>query len=280
MYEMPVASRAPQTTVSADGTVIAFDVHDSNGSDGPLVLIVGGATQRRLDSSSLAEALAAAGCVGVVYDRRGRGDSTDTAPYAVQREVEDIQAVIQAVRPGGPAFLAGFSSGAALALQATAASAQVSGVIPFEPPYRLPDGPPLPEGYTTTLEKFNAAGDRDGAYEFFMLKAVGLPEDMVEGMKATPMWAHFTAVAPTLAYDGHCLGGDDHSLPTDLAQQLTVPLLGLASTGSPAYLQEPARHLAALAPHGTFELLDGEFHTAPDSVIAARVAAFTQAVNG
>lgn len=276
MYEIPVASRAPQITRSADGTSIAFDVHaPEQAAEAPLVIIIAGATAGRLDGSGLAAALSAEGLVGVVYDRRGRGDSTDTAPYAVQREVEDVQAVIEAVRPGGTAVLIGFSSGAALALQATAAGAPVSHVIAFEPPYRLPDSPPLPPGYTTRLEELTAAGDNSGALEYFQVKAVGLPQEMVDGMKGTAMWDHFTKVAPTLAYDGHCLGGDEHPLPTELIRRITVPLLGLASTGSPPFLQEPARQVAEIA--GTFELLEGDFHTAPDELIASRVAAFRRA---
>lgn len=263
-----------QTTTSADGTTIAFDVHSPAQAGTPLVVIVGGATMRRLDSTGLAQALAAEGVTAAIYDRRGRGDSTDTKPYAVQREVEDIAAVIEAVRPGGSAALLGFSSGAALALQA-AVNAPVSAVVPFEPPYRLPDSPPLPPEYTTTLERLTAAGDNDGAFEFFQVKAVGLPQEMVDGMKGSPMWAEYASLAPTLAYDGHCLGGNEHPVPIELIQQIKVPLLGLASSGSPAFLQEPARQVAAVA-QGTFELLEGGFHTAPDAVIASRVAAFVR----
>ena len=274
MYEIPVASRPPQTTTSADGTTIAFDVHAPENAGGPVVVIIGGATMRRLDSTGLAQAMAAEGCLAVAYDRRGRGDSTDTAPYAVQREVEDIEAVIEAVRPGGRAVLAGFSSGAALALQATAAGAPVSGVVPFEPPYRLPDSPPLPPQYTTTLERLTAAGDNDAAFEYFQVKAVGMPQEAVDEFRKSPVWAHFAAVAPTLAYDGHCLGGDDQRLPTELVGRIGVPLLALASTGSPPFLQKPAAAVAGAAPQGSFELLEGQFHTAPDATIAARLARF------
>lgn len=276
MYEIPVATRPPQTTTSADGTTIAFDLYPPEGSKGPLVLVIGGATARRLDSTGLARALAAEGCVGVAYDRRGRGDSTDTAPYAVQREVEDIEAVIEAVHPGGRAVLAGFSSGAALALQAAAAGAPVSAVVPFEPPYRLPDSPPLPADYTTTLERLTAAGDNDAALEYFQVKAVGLPQEAVDEFRRSPTWAYFAAVAPTLAYDGHCLGGDDPRLPAELIGRIEVPLLALASTGSPQFLRKPGAEVAAAARRGTFELLEGEFHTAPDAVLAARIAAFAR----
>nr|WP_269810072.1 alpha/beta hydrolase [Kineosporia rhizophila] len=280
MYEIPVASRPPQTTKSADGTTTAFDVYAPESAEGPVVVVIGGASAQRLDGTGLAQALAAEGCLGVVYDRRGRGDSTDTAPYAVQREVEDIEAVIEAVRPGGRAVLAGFSSGAALALQATAAGAPVSGVAPFEPPYRLADSPPLPADYTTTLERLTAAGDNDGAFEYFQLKAVGLPQETVAEFRAGPMWARFAAVAPTLAYDGHCLGGDDQSLPTELIGRIGVPLLALASTGSPPFLRRPAAAVAEAAAQGSFELLEGEFHTAPDATIAARLATFVTGLPG
>jgi hypothetical protein len=134
--------------------------------------------------------------------------------------------------------------------------------------------PPIPTDYTARLEAFNAAGDRDGALEYFQVAAVGLPQEMVDGMKGTAMWRHVAEVAPTIVYDGYCLGGDDQSLPVALLEGLAQPVLALASTGSPPFLVEPARQVGALAPHGTFELVEGEFHTAPDDVLAARIAAF------
>lgn len=195
----PSATATTSSTRSADGTTIAFDVRTpSSPVHDPLVVVVGGATNRRRDATGLLEALAAQGRVAVAHDRRGRGDSGDTAPYAVQREVEDIAAVVEALRPHGSAVLVGFSSGAALALHA-AASPAVRAVVAFEPPYRLPGFPPLPVGYTTRLERLNAEGDAAGALELFQLEAVGMPQEAVDGFKQTPFWTELLPLAHTLA---------------------------------------------------------------------------------
>lgn len=267
----------PLTTTSADGTVVAFDVHGDAGDGRPVVVAVGGATNVRLDRTALAVALADQGLVGVSYDRRGRGASGDTAPYAVAREVEDLVAVIEAVRPGGPAIAVGFSSGAALVVQALAAGAPLERAVVMEPPYRVEGSPPLPADYADVLDACNAAGRNDDAYEYFMRSGIGVPQEVVDDMRGTEMWAHFTALAPTLAYDAHCLGGNAHPLPVALLAGIDVPLLAVASEGSPPFLQEPARMVAATAPNASFTLLPGAFHDVPPSTLAPAVAAFARA---
>src|SRR4051812_28675048 len=165
-----------EMTTSADGTAIVFE----RTGEGAPVIIVGGAFNDRHSATDLAEQLAPTFTV-YTYDRRGRGDSGFTEPYAVEREIEDLEAVIQAA--GGSAALFGHSSGAALALETTARSVSVSKLAMYEPPYIVDDTrPPLPDDYVEHLEELTAAGERRAIVGYFMTSAVGMPSEMVEPM--------------------------------------------------------------------------------------------------
>jgi pimeloyl-ACP methyl ester carboxylesterase len=165
-----------ETVRSADGTEIAFD---RLGSGPPVVLVCGGSVDRS-DDAPLAELLSADLTV-FNYDRRGRGDSGDTQPYAIEREVEDIGAVIEAA--GGRANLWGSSSGAVLALIATARGVPVSKLALWEPPF-IPEGVPKPpEDQVAQYERMIAEDRRGDAVEYFMSKVVGLPPEMVAGAR-------------------------------------------------------------------------------------------------
>lgn len=256
------------TATSPDGTTLAYDAWGS----GPVVVLVGGALSTRQAGHGIAQRLADRGFTGVAYDRRGRGDSGDTAPYAVEREIEDVLAVAAAAGHTPP-LLHGMSSGAALVLNVLASGADVAAASIMEPPYRLPDGPPLPPDYTGTLERLTAAGRHDEALTFFMTQAVGQPIEQVEQMKGMPMWAGMAALAPTLAYDGLCLGGDDQGLPESLLSRIDTPVLALASTGSPDWLCEPARQIADLL-GSPFTRMAGDFHHVADDVLVDTIAPF------
>jgi pimeloyl-ACP methyl ester carboxylesterase len=260
-----------QRTTSADGTTIAYDA----AGEGPLVVIVGGAFNDRGTWAGLVAALAAEGCTAVTYDRRGRGDSGDTAPYAVEREIEDLAAVVSAVGPGGPVYAHGVSSGGALLLRALAADVGVARASVLEVPYRIDGAPAAPDRYIETLSSYVDAGDRDGLVEYFQTRVIGLPPQMVESFKADPMWPKLAALAPTLVYDGHVLGGDDHSLPADLLMGVRVPVLAVTSTGTAtSWMGRTSEVLAAALPEGRSVLLEGEFHQVPPPVLAPVLAAF------
>jgi pimeloyl-ACP methyl ester carboxylesterase len=260
-----------EKTTSADGTTIAFDVW----GEGPAVVLVGGAFQDRRSWAGLGPALADQGLTAVSYDRRGRGDSGDTAPYAVEREIEDLAAVAEAVSPGRPVFAHGVSSGGGLVLQAAAAGAPLAKVSVLEPPYRI-DGAPLPpDDYVETLERMTAADDRAGMVEYFHTRAVGMPAETLEPVRSTPMWSALLALAPTLVYDAHCMGGDDYALPTGLFARVGVPVLGVTSTGTiPHWLSGTVDEVAAAVPDGTSVRLDGGFHEVPPAVLAPALAEF------
>ena len=259
-----------ERTTSADGTTIAYDV----AGEGPLVVVVGGAFNDRGTWAELVEALAAAGFTAVSYDRRGRGDSGDTEPYAVEREIEDLNAVIAAAGRGGPVYAHGVSSGGALLIRALASGIGVARASVLEVPYRIEGAPPPPDRYIETLSSYVDADDRDGLVEYFQTRVIGLPPQMVESFKADPMWPKLAALAPTLVYDGHALGGDDHSLPSELLATVRVPVLAVTSTGTMSWMGGTSEAVAAALLEGRVVRLEGGFHQVPPPVLAPALAAF------
>ena len=255
---------------SADGTTIAYEAWGT----GPPVVIVGGAFNDRQAWAELARALAG-DFTAVTYDRRGRGDSGDSRPFAVQPEIDDLAAVIEAVGNGQPVFAHGVSSGGALLVHALAAGVPVARASVLEVPYRIEGAPPPPPEYIATLTRFAESCDRAGAVEYFHTRAVGLPIEMLDPVRGTPMWDGLLAMAPTLVYDGLALGGDDQSLPVEVLAGLETPVLSISSTGTAMpWLPEAAAQLAAALPHGRHVALEGGFHEVPVNVLAPALTGF------
>ena len=257
---------------SADGTPIAYETYGS----GPVVAIVGGAFCDRGAFRDVAQALGELGLTGVTYDRRGRGDSGDTLPYAVQREVEDLTAVIEAAgEKGSPAYAFGVSSGGALVIEAVAGGAPLTKAAALEVPYRTAAWPPPPEDYIGRLERYEAAGDREGILRFFNSEVVGMPEEMLDGMRGTPMWEPMLAMTYTVKYDGFCLGGDEQDIPAETFAKVTVPFLSVCSSGTQLpWLHDAAQVVAQALPNGTAVELPGEFHQVPAATRAPALAEF------
>src|SRR5262245_58366736 len=206
---------------SKDGTKIAFD----RSGKGPAVILVSGGSVDHTSNAPLAAQLAKHFTV-FNYHRRGRGESGDTPPYAVAREVEDIQAVISAA--GGSAYLYGSSSGGALALEAARQiPATISKLALWEPPYIL-EGSRLPPPADTarTYTDLVAAGRRGDAVEFFMTRVVGMPPEFATFARTQPWWPAQEALAHTLAYDAAIMG--DYSLPTERVAAVTTPTIVIA----------------------------------------------------
>jgi pimeloyl-ACP methyl ester carboxylesterase len=254
-----------EMTTSADGTEIAFD----RTGDGPALVIVGGAWNDRRSATPLAELLAH-GFTVHTYDRRGRGDSGFTEPYAVEREIEDLEAVIEAA--GGRAHLFGHSSGGSLALEATACSVSVSKLAVYEMPYIVDDSrPPLPADYVEHLEELAAAGRRKDVFAYFMTVAVGMPPEMVERMAASPMVEAMEPLAHTVAYDGRVmLRGSMHGepLPAAWTDAVTVPTLVMDGANSPAWIRNAARAAVRVLPDVQYRTLEGQDHAAAPEAIA------------
>jgi hypothetical protein len=255
--------------ISADGTAIAYEARGT----GPLAVVVGGAFNDRGTWAGLAAELADLGFTGVSYDRRGRGDSGNTEPYALEREFEDLAAVV-AGAGGGPVYAHGVSSGAALLLRAVAAGLPVERISVFEPPFRVPGAPPAPPDYMATLQRYVDADDRDGMVTYFQTQAVGLPEPVVQSFKSQPMWPALCAMAPTLVHDGWAMGGDDQSFPSELLSSVPVPVLAVTSSGTQSWLGGTAEVVAGALPDARFVRLEGGFHHVPDPVLAPVLAEF------
>ena len=192
------------------------------------MILVGGAIQHRaIDPSTarLAELLSSAFTV-VHYDRRGRGDSGDTAPYAVEREIDDIDALIQDA--GGSASLFGMSSGAVLGLDAAESGLAVAKLALYEPPFMVDDSrPPVPEDYRERLTAMLSEGRRGDAVELFMTEAVGVPAEAVSSMRGAPFWPGLESVAHTLPYDDAIMGDLTSGKPLPAARWagVTIPTL-------------------------------------------------------
>jgi pimeloyl-ACP methyl ester carboxylesterase len=233
---------------SRDGTRIAFD---QTGDGSPVVLVDGALSHRTLGPMSGLVAPLAADFAVFRYDRRGRGASGDTAPYAVAREIEDLHAVIAAA--GGAAAVFGLSSGAALALEAAASGLPITRLALYEPPYAVePDEDPA---YLARLHELLAAGRNGDAVEWFLSHA-GVPPEALTGMRSQPEWPAFEAVAPTLAYDHAVLG--DGAVPRERAARITAPTLVASGGESPEFFARAARATAEAIPGAQHRILEGQ----------------------
>ena len=235
--------------MSKDGTVIAFD----RLGKGPAVILVGGAFQyRAIDppTAQLAERLASHFTV-YHYDRRGRGDSGDTQPYAKEREIEDLGAVI--AEAGGSASVFAMSSGGALALDAAANRLKITRLALYEPPFNSGDehARQASENYTRQLTALLTEGRRGDAVAFTMT-TWGAPAEAIAGMRQTPIWSLFESVAPTLAYDNVIMG--DGSVPVKRLASIAVPTLVIDGGASPAFMHNAAQAVAHALPNAKLHL--------------------------
>jgi pimeloyl-ACP methyl ester carboxylesterase len=254
-----------RTVISNDGTPIAFD----QSSQGPALILVAGALCARLSWSGpeLAKLLAPHFTV-YNYDRRGRGDSGDTKPYAVTREVEDIEVLID--EAGGSAYLYGHSSGGALVLEAALqlGSQKVKKLAIYEVPYNDDREAKLAwRAYIQQLTELLAVNRRGDAVALFM-QYVGMPAEQIEGMRHTPAWPSLEAIAPTLAYDHAAILGEDLSVPTGRAAQVRVPTLVMNGSASYPFMYETVRTLSKVMPRAQFRTLEGQDHGPADDVLA------------
>lgn len=259
--------------VSRDGTAIAFD----KTGQGPTIILVAGALGDRSAAASLTPLLAPHFTV-FAYDRRGRGDSGDTAPYAVKCEVEDIDALIK--EAGGSAFVYGHSSGAVLALEAASRGLAITRLALYEPPFIVDNShPPLPKDYVARLNELVVTGRRGDAVELFMIAAVGVPADIIAQMKLSPMWAGMEKVAHTLAYDGIIMGNNmaGHALQAKQWASATMPTLVLDGGASPAWAHSAAQALTDALPNAQRRTLAGQTHDVNPALLAPILIDFFQA---
>ena len=260
-----------QKTASKDRTVIAFD----RSGNGPALILVGGAFQfRALDpKTAQAAGLLAHHFTVFHYDRRGRGDSTDTQPYALEREIEDLDALIK--EAGGSAFVFGNSSGGALALKAAARGLGITKLAVYEVPFHSGDSGARKgaEAYSRQLKALLGEGRRGDAVALAMT-TWGAPPEAVAGMRNAPVWPMFESVAPTLAYDDAVMG--DGSVPAKLLASVKVPTLVMDGGASPAFMRDAAKAIAAALPGGKLRTLEGQTHDVAPDVLAPALREFFQ----
>lgn len=259
------------TAVSADGTVIAAE---RSGEGPPLVLVDGAMCHRASHGGRPLAALLADRFTVHVYDRRVRGASGGAdAPWAIERELEDLAAVIDAA--GGSAVVFGTSSGAVLALRAAAAGLPVERVVAYEPPFAVEAGAQAEQRVAlAAIERALADGAPGRAVRLFM-RLVGLPRVLVALLGVLPGAAAHRAVAPTLPHDLRIVGADgDGLLELDWAA-VRVPTLLLAGGKSPeTSLVAPARKAAAAVPGAELRILPGQTHMLAPAAVAPVLAEF------
>jgi pimeloyl-ACP methyl ester carboxylesterase len=251
---------------SADGTTIDYEI---SGIGPTVVLICAGPTDR--NSNAELAGLLAGSCTVVNYDRRGRGASGDTPPYTVGREIDDLRAVVEAA--GGRVGLFGNSGGAFLAFRAVANGMACERIAVWEPPYILPDSrPPVPADYADQQAALAEKGDSGAMAELFLVTAVGMPAEMVAGMRQDPSWAYLKAAAsPALAYDARLAG--DFAIDKQQQSRIRCPVLVLDGATTP-WLTEAADAVAAATPAAVRQTLAGQQHNVQAAALAPALARF------
>lgn len=251
------------TVISRDGTAIAFERFGA----GPALIVVDGAMgSRDFRPQRPPVELLAAHFTAYLYDRRGRGASTDTPPYAIEREIDDLAAVI--AEAGGSAYVYGVSSGGLLALHAAARGLAIRKLALFEPPIEPREAVTGESAFTAEVARLVAAGRRREAVEF-NLREIGVP-DMVMAQITPESWAAQEAVVHTLVYD--CRFSDATTLP--LLRSVTVATLVIDSEGSSGDLSGMAATVVEALPNSTHRSLAGEWHGVPGETLAPVLTGF------
>lgn len=276
------------TVTSKDGTMIAYDTY----GQGPAVILVNGALGTRSPLSRVLPELLAPHFTVIDYDRRGRGDSADTFPYDVQREVEDIDALIDVA--GGTAYLYGMSSGAVLALEAASRlPGKVNKLAMYEPPFIIDDSrPPAPHDYVEQLRAAIEAGCPGDAVEVFMTKALLIPPEFVVQMRSAPMsesfgdsdgmkppeWSDMEKVAHTLVYDGIIMGDmmSGKPLPPEKWSTNSAPTLVITGGNSEPFFHDGAKALVDNLPNAKHRILEGQDHAVSPAALAPVLVEFFQ----
>ena len=252
---------------SKDGTRIAYERLGS----GPPVIIVDGAMCSRAfgPSRKIAELLKQHFTV-YLYDRRGRGDSGDTPPHAKAREVEDLEALIDAA--GGSAYAVGLSSGAALALEAAASGARIARLAVYEPPYMVDDPRFADVDHKGELEALVAAGQRGDAIKYFM-RMVNVPAPFVFMMQLMRgMWRQLKAVAHTLPYDMAIMG--DWEVPAARFAKVATPTLAMYGDKTQTRLKRAIEELVKILPKVRQQVLPKQTHNVSAAVLVPALVAF------
>jgi pimeloyl-ACP methyl ester carboxylesterase len=254
---------------SADGTTIVFD----RSGAGPAVILVHGAFTGRAHPilSDVAAALAPWFTV-FNYDRRGRGDSGDTQPYAVEREIEDLTALLD--EAGGSAMVFGGSSGSGLALEAAARNPAISKLAVWEPPYHVDESAPeLSHDFAAQLDALVKGGRRGDAVELFMVQAAEAPVEAVAAMRLQPSWPEAETAAHTLAYEAAVMG-PGNALPAQRLAAIAQPTLVLTGGNSPAWMTNAGKAVAETIHGAVHRVVEGQTHNVSPEALAPELLEF------
>ncbi len=254
------------TVISKDGTPIAFD---RSGEGTPIILVVG-AFNDRSTGAPLAATLSEHFTV-FNYDRRGRGASGDSTLYAIEREIEDLAALLD--EAGGSASVFGYSSGAILALKAAARGLALSRLALYEPPFLLEDGfPKLAQEISVRLTELLSSGRRGDAVELYQMELVGIPAEIVAQLRQAPFRPALENIAHTLVYDATLTG--DMPVLAEQLPSITVPTLVISGGNSQARVRSAAQTLAGTLPNAQHRSLSGQTHDIVPEVLAPVLEAF------
>lgn len=247
--------------ISKDGTEIAYN---QAGSGFPLIIVDGAFCSRLFGLSVDGAVLLAPNFKVISYDRRGRNESGDTKSYSVEREIEDLDALIQMA--GGSAYVFGYSSGAALAILATASGLNIKKLALYDPPYTTDDNPSAHPDAVAVLTAMIVAGKKEEAIEYFFQDLSGVPSFVVNGMRSSPFWKTAIAIAHTLPYDAAIMG--DCAIPVKKAQAIKIPTLVSGGGKTDPQAQQVVKTLAATISNSTLKILEGQDHQVSMKVLA------------
>ncbi len=256
--------------VSKDGTEISYD---KQGQGTAVILVDGTLTYRSFGSMPELAKLLSTKFTVFTYDRRGRGESSDNKSYAVEREIEDIEALIAQV--DGPAYLYGISSGGCLSIEAAIKLGdKIKKLSIYEAPYKSPENPPGAwreyHGQLQMLLKENRRGDAVALFMSF----VGTPANQIEGMRKTPVWSVLEAVAPTLLYDALAMGGADRSVPVERLSHISASTLVMCGGAGAAFMKETAQIIKKAIPKAEYRILEGQTHAVASEAVAPVLTEF------
>ena len=259
-----------EIVTSADGTRIAFE---RQGQGEPLILVDGALCHRGMGPSRGLAALLADSLAVYAYDRRGRGESGDTQPYSIEREVDDLAAILEVA--GGSAFVCGMSSGAVLALEAAERLEGVERLALYEAPIIADQSHATTENDWRAVKSALRVGDRGKAVGAF-LRSVGFPAIGLALFRMTPLWPKLKAIAPTLAYDADLVEDLQQGRPPDPARwhSIEIPTVVLAGEKSPPWMHNGSRALAAALPNAACQAVPGLTHDIKPRLLAPSLAEF------
>ena len=252
--------------ISKDGTPIAFD----QSGEGPPIILVVGAFNDSSTGALLAAQLSEHFTV-FNYDRRGRGASEDSTLYAIEREIEDLAALLD--EAGGSSSVFGYSSGAVLTLKAAASGLAMSRLALYEPPFLVDDGTPQrAQDISVRLTELISSGRRGDAVELYQTEMVGIPAEIVAQLRQAPFRPALENIAHTLIYEATILG--NMSVLAEQLPSITVPTLVISGGNSQARVRSAAQTLAGTLPNAQHRSLSGQTHDIVPEVLAPVLEAF------